>query len=396
MKYKNWGLILIANLFLVALLGLLMRYKIAFSLPFFEQKHIQHAHSHFAFTAWISMALYLALIHFLEQHVAINKKIYTRVLFANVLLSLGMMVSFVLKGYHISSNTFSFLIIVNSLVFTYYFVRDSQKISAINEVKKWFYAALFFNFLSTLGTFFLAYMMMNKIYDQELQLSSVYFYLHFQYNGWFIFACMALMLFQVSKYLNVTNANALFWMFFLSAFPNYFLSILWLKIPSAIYGIVVISAIVQLAVWVNLLFQLYRNKALLNKMADTYLKGIVWMLLIAFSFKLCLQVASTIPYMSHLAYSLRPIVIAYLHLVLLVIISTFLLQYLYKSILSISINKPLLYFVGFVLLNELLLGIQGIAGVFMVNVPYIHYYLLIASVFIVLSVMVIYNSLRSL
>ncbi len=36
---------------IVAILGVLMRYKIAFSLPFVEQKHLQEAHSHLLFMA---------------------------------------------------------------------------------------------------------------------------------------------------------------------------------------------------------------------------------------------------------------------------------------------------------------------------------------------------------
>ncbi len=396
MKYKNWFLVLIANLFLVALLGLLMRYKIAFSLPLFEQKHLQHAHSHFAFTAWISQALCLALIHFLDKRMSINTKIYNRILLANAILSIGMMISFIFKGYHFSSNAFSFLIILNSMVFTYFFIRDAKRIPGSYEIKKWFYAALFFNFLSTFGTFYLVYMMMSKIYVQELQLSSVYFYLHFQYNGWFVFTCMGLMLNQISKAISLKNLNTLFWIFFLSAIPNYFLSILWMKISSTLYVLVVVSAIAQLLVWVYLLVQLNKHKKMLNETTDFFFKLVVWMLVIAFTIKLCLQLASTVPYMSHLAYSLRPIVIAYLHLVLLVIISTFLLQYSYKSILKININKPLVYFVVFILLNEFLLGIQGFAGVFMINVPNIHYYLLLASACIFISVFAIYKSLRSL
>lgn len=396
MKYKGWVLVLIANLFLVALLGVLMRYKIAFSLPFFEQKHLQHAHSHFAFTAWISQALYLSLIHFLERGTLIKAKVYNRILLANVILSVGMMISFILKGYHISSNTFSFLIVINSLLFTYYFVRDSKRIVKLSEVKNWFYAALFFNFLSMFGTFYLAYMMMNKMYVQELQLASVYFYLHFQYNGWFLFSCIGLMIFQLSKVLPLKNLNVIFWIFFISSIPNYFLSILWLKIPETLYFIVVIAAFAQLLAWCYLLYQIYKNKLLLNESNDAFFKVIVWMLTLAFTLKLCLQLASTIPYISHLAYSLRPIVIAYLHLVLLVIISTFLLQYIYKSILKINISTPLLYFVVFVLLNEILLGMQGFAGVFMVNIPNIQYYLLMASIFISLSIVGIYKSLRAL
>ena len=396
MKYKNWVLIIIANLFVVALLGLLMRYKIAFSLPLLEQKHIQHAHSHFAFTAWISQALYLMLVHFLESNTSIDTKKYNRILWVNTILSISMMISFILKGYHFSSNTFSFLIILTSLVFTYYFIVDSRKFEVHKLIKPWFYAGLLFNFLSTFGTFYLAYMMIDKVFHQETQLASVYFYLHFQYNGWFIFTCLGLMLYQLNKTITIRNQGRLFWLFFISTFPNYFLSILWLKIPTALYVTVVITALTQLLVWLVILSEINKNKSVFNTIKDKFFKWIVLVLFTCFTIKLTLQLFSTIPSISHLAYSLRPIVIAYLHLVLLVIISLFILQYFSKYILSVKTPLALLVFMLCILANELLLGIQGFAGIFTISIPNIHYYLFGVSIFILASVFYTFRSIRSL
>ena len=47
---EKWLHISILNLSIVALLGVIMRYKIGFEFPYFDQKHIHHSHSHFAFT----------------------------------------------------------------------------------------------------------------------------------------------------------------------------------------------------------------------------------------------------------------------------------------------------------------------------------------------------------
>lgn len=396
MKYKNWVLIIVVNLFIVALLGLLMRYKIAFSLPLLEQKHIQHAHSHFAFTAWISQALYLMLIHFLESNTSIDTKKYNGILWVNTFLSIGMMISFILKGYHISSNTFSFSIIITSLFFTFHFIKDSKKFEAHKSIKKWFYAGLLFNILSTFGTFYLAYMMINKVFHQETQLASVYFYLHFQYNGWFIFTCLGMMFYQLNKSITIRNQGRLFWMFFISTFPNYFLSILWLKIPIALYALVIVTAFVQLLVWLYILFEIYRNRSFFKVIKDQYFKSILVVLFSSFTIKLTLQLFSTIPSISHLAYSLRPIVIAYLHLVLLVIISLFILQYFTKYILKVNTPLALFIFMICILANELLLGIQGFAGIFTISIPNIHYYLFGVSVFILASVLYTLRSIRSL
>ena len=64
---KHKGLhISIFNLTIVAFLGVLMRYKIGFEFPFFDQKNIQHAHSHFAFTGWITRTLFVLMLLFLH------------------------------------------------------------------------------------------------------------------------------------------------------------------------------------------------------------------------------------------------------------------------------------------------------------------------------------------
>lgn len=396
MNYKKWVLVLIANLLTVALLGFLMRYKIAFSFPFFEQKHLQHAHSHFAFAAWISQALYLMLIYFLDQNVKINWKRYNRILIANIVFSIGMMIAFILYGYHISSNTFSFLIVITSVVFTYFFIKDTLRFKEHAFVKYWFYAALFFNFISNFGTFYLAYLMISKSYQQDVHLASVYFYLHFQYNGWFIFTCFGLMFYQLLKYMPINNLKTIFWVFFLSTFPSYFLSILWLKIPSSLYVLVILASVLQLVAWCYLLMQvsIHKNKLVIS--TDKYFARIVWVILFAFTLKLILQLVSTIPFISHIAYSLRSIVIAYLHLVLLVIISMFILHYLFRYILHNSLSKYIYYFMIIIVINEVLLGIQGFAGMFTISIPYIHYYLFIISFFVVLSVISIFRHIQSL
>jgi hypothetical protein len=93
-----------------------------------------------------------------------------------------------------------------------------------------------------------------------------------------------------------------------------------------------------------------------------------WLLILvslSLTLKLLLQLASTIPEVSKLAFSFRPIVIAYLHLVLLLIISVFLLAFLYGSGLfkqTRATRVALIVFVTGVMLNEMVLATQGIAA----------------------------------
>ncbi len=46
-----------------------MRYKIGFEFPFFNQKNLQHSHSHFAFAGWVSHTLMTLMVYYLESKI---------------------------------------------------------------------------------------------------------------------------------------------------------------------------------------------------------------------------------------------------------------------------------------------------------------------------------------
>lgn len=183
--------------------------------------------------------------------------------------------------------------------------------------------------------------MASKNIHQNEYLSSIYFYLHFQYNGWFFFACMGLLFFflQIKKTEN-TFFKKTFWLFFVSCIPAYFLSTLWLKLPIWIYVLTLLSAIIQAFTWFKFLSILIKLKRNFLEKYPLFLRYILFFVSIALSLKFLLQLGSTIPVLSQLAFGFRPIVIAYLHLVLLAIISLFLLFYIYANEL-ITFNKQI-------------------------------------------------------
>jgi len=110
-----------------------------------------------------------------------------------------------------------------------------------------------------------------------------------------------------------------------------------------------------------------------------------------------LQLGSTIPVISKLAFGFRPIIIAYLHLVLLAIISVFLITFMYLFG-YLKVNRLALYglviFVFGAYFNELILGLQGIASFSYNLIPYANEMLLIASVILFVSMIVLLLSQR--
>jgi hypothetical protein len=384
-----WLRISIFNLLIVALLGTLMRYKIGFEFPYFNQKNLQHAHSHFAFVGWVTHTLFVLMVSALAKSGPVrNMERYKQIIIANLVCSWGMLIAFGVGGYNPVSISLSTASILVSWLFAWYIFQDLKN-SGEPSLKNWFTAALWFNIISSVGTFTLAWMMASHNFNQKIHLASLYFYLHFQYNGFFWFACMGLLVARI-KELNpsYTQDRSVFWLFFYSCIPAYFLSVLWIKMPLWAYMLVAVSATTQVVAWIKFLISL-KGKVLIGDTAFKVGKYILLIVVIAVSIKFLLQLGSTIPVVSKLAFGFRQIIIAYLHLILLAIISVFLVayMYIYRMIrVSETASLAIVLFVVGVYLNEIILGIQGIASFSYTLVPYANESLFVVSGFIFLSI----------
>ena len=377
LNIKFWLKISLINLCIVAILGLLMRYKIGFEFPYLDQKHLQHSHSHFAFAGWLAHTLMVLMVYFIETRIADFKgNKYNTIIIANLICSYGMLISFIIQGYGLVSIALSTASILVSYIFAYRFIKDLKILDDDLLAKNWFKAALFFNVISSLGTFYLAYMMATKNVVQDWYLSSIYYYLHFQYNGWFFFACMGL----AFGFLNLRKSEHSFYetsfkLFAIACVPAYFLSTLWLDLPLWIYIITVIAALVQVYAWFKFLPILLKTRKNVLESYSPLLRYILVFVSFALSIKLLLQLGSTVPIISQLAFGFRPIVIAYLHLILLGIITLFLLFYIYANhliLISKNIKYGVFLFTIGVLLNEIVLAVQGVAAFSYTIIPFVN------------------------
>lgn len=393
-----WTRISLLNLLIVAALGLLMRYKIGFDFPYLEQKHLQFAHYHFAFYGWITQTLMVLMVHSLRQaSTAIDQGRYNWIFTCNMIGSYGMLAAFMVNGYGVAALACAAVSIVAAAWFTIVFLGDLGRARKGSVASKWFRAALWFNLLSTLGTFALAYMMLTKDIRQNEYLASVYFFLHFQYNGWFFFACMGLFMDFIRA--RAKAYSTAFRLFLFCCVPTYFLSVLWLDLPTWLYGIVVLAAFAQLYGWVLVGRQVIKDGIDPSNSGVRYvLRYILVFAGVALTIKLLLQAGSTIPAVSKLAFGFRPVVIAYLHLVLLAVITLFLLFYIFAADVLPATRKiilGLLLFSSAVFVNELILAVQGIAAFSYTPVPYVNGLLLFAAVLLVAGIAAIWvHSLR--
>ncbi|MFT3747258.1 MAG: hypothetical protein QM768_03040 [Agriterribacter sp.] len=382
------------NLLLVALAGLILRYKILFSLPFIDQKHLLHGHSHFAFSGWVTHVLMLLLVQYISKQKgeAVFKK-YKWIINANLITAYGMLISFPIQGYGLYSIIFSTLSIFVSYVFAYTFWKDLNSLPEKSISHWWIKAALLFNILSSAGAFSLAFMMATKTIHQNWYLAAVYFFLHFQYNGWFFFACMGLASATFLYSIPAPVQKKIFWLFAAACIPAYVLSALWLPIPQWSFTLVILAAFSQVGGWIIIIQHIKKRYTEIKTLIP---KDALWLFVlsgIALTIKLLLQLGSVIPSLSQLAFGFRPIVIGYLHLILLGVITLFLLAFMMVE-KNIQINPLTLaavkIFTAGVIINELLLMLQGIAAIGFIALPYINECLLGAA-FILVSGMLLLN-----
>jgi hypothetical protein len=381
----KWTRLAFLNLLVLAGVGLLLRYKIVFPLPMVDQKHLLHAHSHFAFAGWASLAVYAALLHVLRLNERQSSS-FERLLWLQQLSSYGMLFSFPFTGYAPVSIAFSTLSIIVSYAFSW---KAWKQLAAVEPgiAGHWFRTALICNVLSSLGTFALAWMMATKNLHQDWYFGSVYFFLHFQYNGWFLFAVLGLLFYSLRQGLN-TNSFATteknVWLLLVAALvPSLFLSLMWMRIPGWMYIAGIVAAALQLVGLTFFIQLLKKVPAAFYQRLPLSVKWLGGFSLLAFILKLLMQALSAIPALSRYAFGLRPVVIGFLHLVLLGFITLFLVSWFLQQKFYTLHNRTQLYglwiFFSGILLNELILFSQGMAAIFTETIPYSGYLLVFAA-----------------
>ncbi|WP_226065747.1 hypothetical protein [Kaistella polysaccharea] len=394
-----WLRFSVFNFLLVAVLGCIMRYKIAYSLPIVDQKHVQEAHSHFAFYGWITQIIYVLIIKYLHGILPENKlKKYNILLVINAIAAFVMIPSFIYNGYFWASIAASTAALLTSFVFFFYLIRDLK--GNHDLVKPWFLGGMFFAVISSIGVFTLSYMMMTENMNQTLYLASTYYYLHFQYNGFFIFSCIGFLILslkQIGSEISEQENKLIFWLMFIGGLIGFGLSVLWMKIPLWILIVILLATIAQTVAAVKLYGVVKRNWPKLVVNFSALQRFVLMYVGFAFFAKIALQLGSNVPALSQFAFGFRNVIIAYLHLILLMCVSIFLLnQILATNVFKIT--KPVttalkLLLLG-IFLNEAVLGLMGIFSIQYVAIPYAAEILLAVSLLMMFSLLAILVSLK--
>ncbi|MDQ8184624.1 hypothetical protein [Pelagicoccus sp. SDUM812002] len=176
----------LAFLLVAASLGLFLRLQVLDPLDGVNYRHFLHAHSHTAFLAWV----FNALLAITLKHFATDRQIPTlrKVFYLLQVANLGMLLSFPFQGYALWSIAFSTLHMATTFVFGWKIFQENTlpRLGA-----RYLRTALVFMVISSLGPLSLGPLGALDLRDSPWYTLSIYFYMHFQYNGWFIFFLLA-------------------------------------------------------------------------------------------------------------------------------------------------------------------------------------------------------------
>lgn len=310
-------------------MGILLRFYVVTSLPF-NYKFLLHAHSHTALLGWIYLGL-TTLIYKIFLQAADKPILYKRIFYFTNLCILGMIVTFPIQGYALFSIIFSTLFLFGSYWFAWFAMKyvpeHFKKRFSWRLVK----TSLWYLVISSIGPWAVGAIMSTLGPTSVWYKTSIYIYLHFQYNGWFILALLGIIFYLLEEneiQFNKSNFKSFFLLINFGIIFTVFLSILWFTPPKIFFILGGIGALAQILSFYQL-FEILKNHFIIIKKSICRSS---WLLLkIACSLlilKLLMQLISAHPFFASLAYRLNDFVIGYLHLVFLGIVITTMLALL--------------------------------------------------------------------
>ena len=359
---KIWLLACFINFFIASLMGLLLRLMYVAPIEWVNFQFLMHGHSHTAMLGWVYLMLYGLIVHFFVPKEAQQKPIYNRLFWVTQITVLGMMINFTIQGYALFSITFSTLHIFCSYYFCRLVWKDAQP--ATLPEKQLLRTALFFMIFSTLGVWCLgpAVGLLGKA--SPFYQIAIQFFLHFQFNGWFMFAVLALFLNQFQADINRNQFRLFYRLLVIATVLTLALPVSWYLSNPVFYWINSLGVMVQLGSFLVFIKMIRPHFQSFFSKLQTIEKLVYGLALTSLGLKIIIQLVVLVPELAQVSHQIRNFVIGYIHLTMLGIITGFLLGFALRNELINRKNAPVnwgikLFLVGFIS-TELLLFIQGI------------------------------------
>ena len=363
------------------LLGLSLRVSYIADV-FFNIRHVTHSHSHIGLLGWIYTILSSLICQYFLRET--DRKPYFILFLCTQFCILGMLFSFPFGGYFLYSIIFSSLFIICTYWFSIFFLKRSKKYNFIRFSisksvdtehdkplsLKFVHWGIYFLILSSIGIWLLPVAIVKAGKGSDWYNSALYFFLHFQYNGWFLAVLFGLLVGEIEhkSLLNSKRLKGALYNFVIGTIGSVTLSWVGFFNELILYIIGNISGFLLL----TSIFELYRAYMQLEKPAF-----LMQMFLLLCMLKTIFMFLGSFPWIAEVVLPNREFVISYLHFTFLGVIGFGVLHFLEKNL---HIHFPYwslsLYTTAFVG-SEILIAYKGIAILCELFVPDNYYLLLV-------------------
>jgi hypothetical protein len=359
-NYPRWAII---NFIVLALFGILLRYMQLYGLPVLDYQFILHAHSHFAFAGWMFFAIVLLISDIITGGKYSSG--YRYVFVFTLIAAYGMLVSFSFQGYRPVSIIFSTLFVLVTYRFTYLVFKGKALKNVVNETAfKLIRGALIFLCISSLGPFTLGPLAALGFKNTPWYQDAIYFYLHFQMNGFMFLGALGLL--ASASITTLLSKNNTKWLnlFIYSTIPVYFIFTLWDKPQGWLWILACLGTGVNLLSWLMLCFNFRKDVWQFSFLAKAAL--------VAATLKIIFQALICLPAIGEWAFTDRNLIIGYIHLLTLGIVMPLIIdQFIKRGLLNtgkILVATNWFYILSVVIYLTLLF-IQPLLSLFSINIP---------------------------
>lgn len=372
---------------LIAIMGVVLRLFAITDLPI-TYRYIVHTHSHIALLGWVYTGLTTILYYLYLQNSGISKQ-YSILFWCTQVTILGMLFSFPFTGYALFSIIFSTLFLIATYVFAFLFLKYTPtKLKSLQSYKL-IRAAIWFMVLSSIGPWAIGIIMNTLGNTSPWYRNAIYFYLHFQYNGWFLVALFGI-LFRLFEQYKITLSEKHFKQFYfllnIGVVLTFFISILWMQPHWIFNGFAIAGGVLQIFAFFILFGKILWERSQLgnyfSKRIELLLKFSGFCLVI----KLMAQLMGSFPQTAEIISSNTDYIISYLHWVFLGLVSVALIAFLnYFKWIVLPKVALVLYLTGFIL-TELLIFYRGIMRTLnFPTLPEISFWLTLASILLLIA-----------
>ncbi len=385
---RQWFLIALGDLLLAALIGVVLRAVFVWELPFVHFRPWLHGHSHTALLGWLFIGVMVVFFH--DGGTRTLTRTVRSILIGLQIAVITMFFSFPVQGYGAVSITASSVHMLLAYWSMFILWRTSSAWPADGS-RMFTRAAIIMFVLSTLGIWAIGPIIATGNQGHEIYYWSVQFFLHFQFNGWFWFAAIALGIRWAERNaIGLRFDRLTFRLWVISAIFTYALAIAWSEPHPLVFATISIAVVLQTWAAVRTLFILNELKERMHQRFPKWAQVLVAIALVSMGLKVLTQAAVAIPAIAVVGFTLRHYVIGFIHLNTLAIMTCLLLAYAMLQqwlIMNRTTRIGLVLLVAGIIGSEFLLFLQGTffwAGLGTITGHYVH--LLIASLLMPIGV----------